>query len=359
MKNSKPMKIAIASAGRRAHYIEWFQHALRTQGIAGEVIAMEYRTNSASFALADRTVAMPAYNSLDYADAMRAWCTAERPDLLLCLNDYELQIMSEVLVDELRELGCRVAVLDQASQTIVLDKFQLAQALTKQGVPSPETRLGSEVAAILETSSPTSTFMVKHRFGSGSTGLHVATAANLVDAVAASASTALGQDGHPAQHGLASVIVQEYLPGTEYGVDGVFSVDGESQLLGVLARRKELMRGGDTDIATTVSADPFRQAMTRIGDLLAPAGPIDVDFRNNIAGEPLVIDINPRLGGGYPFCHRAGADLPAAVIRSAAGLAHQPELLDYAVGVTTVRREEFSVLRRDETLAPTAHYSTL
>ena len=105
MKPSTSMKIVIASAGRRAHYIDWFQSALRAQAIAGEVIAMEYRTTSPSFALADRTVAMPAYNSPDYADAMRTWFTAERPDLLLCLNDYELHILSGALADELRKLG--------------------------------------------------------------------------------------------------------------------------------------------------------------------------------------------------------------------------------------------------------------
>src|SRR5699024_1733551 len=57
-------------------------------------------------------------------------------------------------------------------------------------------------------------------------------------------------------------------------------------------------------------------------------------------------------------CHRAGADLPAALIRSAAGLADQPDLLDYAVGVITVRREEFTVLRSDDTTYPTAQTST-
>lgn len=358
MKPSTSMKIVIASAGRRAHYIDWFQSALRAQAIAGEVIAMEYRTTSPSFALADRTVAMPAYNSPDYADAMRTWFTAERPDLLLCLNDYELHILSGALADELRKLGCRVAVLAQDTQSVVLDKYRMGQALAQHGIPTPATSLGTEVAAVLEASSTNSTFIVKHRFGSGSTGLQLATATNLAEAVATSAATALGHDGHPVQNGPAAVVVQEYLPGAEYGVDGVFSVDGNSRLLGVLARRKEQMRGGDTDVATTVSAEPFRHTILRIGDLLGPTGAIDVDFRETCNGEPQVIDINPRLGGRYPFCHRAGADLPAALIRSAAGLADQPDLLDYAVGVTTVRREEFTVLCRDDTVHPTAQNST-
>src|SRR5699024_3194961 len=139
----------------------------------GEVIAMEYRTTSPSFALADRTVAMPAYNSPDYADAMRTWFTAERPDLLLGLNDYELHARSGAMPDELSELGCRVAVLAQDTRSVVLDKYRMGQALTEHGIPTPATGLGTEVAAVLEASSTICTFIVKHRFGSGSTGLQL------------------------------------------------------------------------------------------------------------------------------------------------------------------------------------------
>lgn len=344
MGSGKFLKIVIASAGRRAHYVQWFRDALRTQGIRGEVIAMEYRTTSPSLSLADRAVVFPAYNSPDYPDAIRSWVASERPDLFISLNDYELQILSEGLADELRELGCAVAVLDSASQSVVLDKYRMSTALQERGLPTPATYLGTGIESLIASSEENSEFVVKHRFGSGSSGLLFTTAADLNLTVMESAVTALGEDGLPAHNGPASVVVQERLPGTEYGIDGVFSVDGHSRLLGVLARRKDLMRSGDTDIATSVSAAPFREAIIGIGNLFHPAGAIDVDFRETAEGKPLVIDINPRLGGGYPFCHLAGADLPSALIRSVAGLAEIPSLLDYKLDVSTARREEFTVL---------------
>ena len=46
MKNSNGLKVVIASAAHRAHYVEWFKTALRTEGIHGEVIAFEYRRGS-------------------------------------------------------------------------------------------------------------------------------------------------------------------------------------------------------------------------------------------------------------------------------------------------------------------------
>lgn len=161
-----------------------------------------------------------------------------------------------------------------------------------------------------------------------------------------SAQSALGPDGKPAHH-VDSVIIQEHLPGPEYGVDGVFSVDGNSTFLGLVARRKDQMRDGDTDLATAVNPEPFRESIRKIGMLLCPTGSIDVDFMATSSGEVKVIDINPRMGGGYPFTHRAGADMPSALVRAAAGLEHLPELLEYQEGLTTARREEFTVINQN------------
>src|SRR5699024_908230 len=103
----------------------------------------------------------------------------------------------------------------------------------------------------VRAANPNGRFIVKHRFGSGSTGLCFASAADLGDAVSESAKSAKGGDGRASSNGLDAVVVQELLPGAEYGVDGVYPLDGEGSLLGVLARRKDRMRGGDTDVATT------------------------------------------------------------------------------------------------------------
>src|SRR5699024_6927596 len=95
-------------------------------------------------------------------------------------------------------------------------------------------------------------------------------------------------------------------------------------------------------------------SMAALGDHLKPVGPIDVDFREAADGTPLIIDVNPRFGGGYPFCHLAGADLPAHMVRSLAGLDHDPSLLSCRIGIKSARREEFSILDSARTLCPRA-----
>ncbi|MHA2787715.1 ATP-grasp domain-containing protein [Corynebacterium sp. S7] len=340
---TKSLKIVIASSGRRAHYIDWFKEALQKQGIPGEVIAMEYRATAVSLRLADRGVTTPAYNGPEYPTFIRNWVEKERPDLFFSMNDYELGIHSDGLANELRELGCIVGGIDDKAQELVLDKYRMAQALQEIGVGAAETFLGTQVDEIVASAEEGAKFVVKHRFGSGSSGLFIVTADRLAASVAQSAVTALNEYGRKSPEA-DYVIVQEFLPGPEYGVDGIFSLDGKHELLGVLARRTEVMFGGDPDLAVSADGGQFRKEMEKLGELLRPIGPVNADFRMNEAGEPHIIDINPRFGGGYPYCHAAGADMPSFLVRLAAGLDADPELLDYELGVTVARREAFQAV---------------
>lgn len=348
MANQTPMKIVIASSGRRAHYLGWFQDALREEGIPGEVIAMEYRETSPGFGIADRAVKMPAYNSPEYGVAIREWFQQERPDVFFCMNDYEIQALSGDIAEDLRKTGAVVTVLAPEKQDMVLDKYNMAVGLAAHGIPTPATYLGTAVDEVVANYPADAKFVVKHRFGAGSTGLEFPDAAGLRDAVARSAASALGEDGRPVDgDGADAVIIQDFLPGDEYGVDGIFTLDGRSQLLGVMARRVVHMRAGDPDTAVSAVPDRFRDLITQVGQLLQPTGPINLDVREDDDGVARVIDINPRLGGGYPYCHRAGARMPAALIRALRGLEHDPAMLQYEPGVTSTRREEFTVISRE------------
>ena len=343
MPAAKHLKIAIASAAHRAHYVDWFKEALLSQGVTGEVIALEYRASAPTLAYADAAVIMPAYNSPEYRGAVVEWARNASPDFFISLNDYELQILADGLADDLRELGCTVAALDSAAQSAVLDKHLMAATLHRCGIPTPTTWLGSEAAQVIKAN-PGGAFVVKHRFGSGSAGLVFASAQNLRTAVFESAELAKAGDGRASVDGLDAVIIQERLPGTEFGVDGIFSLRGTGELRGVLARRKDRMRSGDTDVATTVAADRFAGSLAALGRILKPVGAIDVDFKESADGSPLIIDVNPRFGGGYPFCHLAGADVPADIVRMLAGLDDDRSLLNCEPGITSARREGFALL---------------
>jgi carbamoyl-phosphate synthase large subunit len=64
---------------------------------------------------------------------------------------------------------------------------------------------------------------------------------------------------------------------------------------------------------------------------------IDIDFILTKDSEMFILDINPRFGGGYPFTHKAGVNLPACIISWLKNEPANPSLLQMRNNVTTVK----------------------
>ena len=127
-------------------------------------------------------------------------------------------------------------------------------------------------------------------------------------------------------------MVQPRERGQEVGLDVVCALDG-SALAGVLARRKVALRGGETSVAETCDPRPYWEVAHQLQSLLSPRGLVDVDVMCDDEGRISVLDINPRFGGGYPFCHAAGADVPMYYVTAAMGATPPAGWGSYEIGV--------------------------
>jgi len=70
----------------------------------------------------------------------------------------------------------------------------------------------------------------------------------------------------------------------------------------------------------------------RIGTSLGHTAMLDADVIVR-GGKPLLVELNPRFGGHYPFGHAAGANAPAALVALAQGREPDPDLLRAAPGI--------------------------
>ena len=66
--------------------------------------------------------------------------------------------------------------------------------------------------------------------------------------------------------------------------------------------------------------------------MLCHRGNLDVDVQEE-DGTYYVLEMNARFGGGYPFSHAAGADLPLALVLWAMGREPREEVLSARPGV--------------------------
>lgn len=343
------MRIIISSAGRRVYLVQWFRQALYDAGIAGDVVVFDHDPHAATAAAADDYRLVPAFASTDYAPALLDFVDEIQPELLISLNDYELTALSEGLADQLRSRGVVTPVLDAASHRIVADKLAMSQALQRVGIATPHTVVLSDVVGVNHLLSSAQHVIVKDRWGSGSSGLQRFTADE--------ACRWVEDQFHHATDAQArtfdQVILQPDLGGQEYGLDIVTDVRG-GPVEGVLARRKLAMRHGETSSAMTVENAPFIGLAAALNATLGIRGSVDVDIMLALDGTPHVIDINPRFGGGYPFVHVAGADVPHFYLASTLGFTPRTGWDAYRVGHVAAKHEGIIAFETAETTATEA-----
>lgn len=108
------------------------------------------------------------------------------------------------------------------------------------------------------------------------------------------------------------VLFQEKIQGQEYGLDVIHDLD--KNYLNTIVRKKIAMRSGETDAAMVVKDDKIENMGRCLGEKIKHIGNLDVDLF--VTDKCIyVLEMNARFGGGYPFSHYAGIDLPKAIIK--------------------------------------------
>lgn len=323
------MRIIISSAGRRVYLVQWFQQALADLGLGGEVYVLDHDPGAAAAAAADGYRQMPSYSSAEYSEIFWHTIGEVQPHLFISLNDYELTTLSEGLATQLRASGVAVPTLDNASHRTAADKYHMYRVLSEFGIATPRTVPLSDSVGVYELLETTEAVIIKDRWGSGSSGLRRFSRDQ--------AHRWLHSLEHT-QDALHKLVVQPDLGGMEYGLDIVTPVSGGG-VEGVLGRRKLAMRHGETSAAVTVDNAPFQRLAAALNGVLGIRGTIDVDCLLTDDGTQHVIDINPRFGGGYPFSHIAGADVPHFLVASTAGVAPKADWNSYQLDYMGAKHE--------------------
>ena len=319
------MNVLLTCAGRRNYLLEYFRAALDGRG---QVFATDSSIDAPALHEADRGFVVPPISRPEYIEHMLRLCREHEVALLVSLNDLELPLLARHR-ERFRAQGTTAVISSPEVVDICYDKWATCRFLERCGVTCPKSYLTLEATrAALDQGDVALPLVVKPRWGSASTGILVVDCADdlaptcrLVGRQAARPLPARASAGD-AEH---AILIQELIIGREYGRDIVNDLDGRH--VATFARCKLAMRAGETDRAVTVDREELHRLGAAIGGQLGHVGNLDCDV---LAAQDrmYVLDLNPRFGGGYPFSHAAGANLPAALLAWACNEAPDPSWLE-------------------------------
>jgi carbamoyl-phosphate synthase large subunit len=335
------MNVLLTCVGRRNYLVRYFKQALKGRG---SVFVADARADVPAFQEADESFRLPPIDHKDYIDSLLSICARLKICLIIPLTDPELPDLSEH-----RHRFIKIGTLPVVSSPEVIetcfDKWLTFTFLKRHGLDAVKTYVSLEEARLaLSDGNASFPLVIKPRWGSASTGIeHVDDLAELELAYdLMQRRNARARSSHPRiMQSDAALVIQELLTGQEYGLDIINDLQG--RYVATLVKQKLLMRAGETDRAITVRHEQLEQLGETIGQTLCHIGNLDCDVFDTGMGY-YIVDMNPRFGGGYPFSHAAGADLPAALISWALCEEAEPRWLTVAPDVIASKYDSLAIV---------------
>jgi carbamoyl-phosphate synthase large subunit len=247
---------------------------------------------------ASRRAIVPRGEDPRFVDAVLELCRREDVEVVVPTVDTELLPFASARA-RYADAGVRLVLASGPTLRVCLDKWLLAERC-RDAVCVPATAVVDDAFDPAAHALPA---IVKPRSGSGSRGIRLVERREELDA--------LERDG--------TLLVQEHLPGTEYSLDVLARDDGHVAAVVPRARLKV-----DSGIAVTGRTlhderlDTFARDVARLIGLTTVA---NVQVKEDSAGTPALLEVNPRFPGTMPLTVASGVDMPRLAIAEALGVA--------------------------------------
>ncbi len=328
------MNVLLASVGRRSYLIKYFKE---TNGV--DAVHVSNSEETVAFQYADKAVISPMIYDENYIPFMIDYCKNNKIDLLISLFDIDLPVLA-ANKEKFEEIGVKLVISDKKVVDICNDKWKTYEFLKSNGFNVPKTYLKLEdTLAALKLGELSYPIIIKPRFGCGSLAMSSAEDEDEImyyykRNTRAVSRTYIKYESNAVED---KIIFQEKLDGQEYGVDIINDLDGNFK--SAVVKKKMAMRAGETDISETVNEPAVFKEAARLGRLTGHIANMDCDFFL-VDGKAYVLEMNVRFGGGYPFSHIAGVNLPQAIVNWAKGEIVPDESLAAKCGVKAFKEIE-------------------
>lgn len=323
------MNILLTSTGRRTYLVNYFKDALQGKGKV-------YASNSIlTYALtqADKYVITPNIYDDGYIEFLLEYCHNENITVIISLFDIDLPILAKHK-NRFEKNGITVIVSDYSVTQICNDKWQTYNFLNTIGIKQVATYISLDaVKNDLRSNKLNFPLILKPRWGMGSIGIYEVDNEVELEVLYNKLKNKIFETYlkyESVQDPFSCILIQEKINGQEYGLDVLN--DLQSCYVTTIAKKKIAMRAGETDIAEIVNAASFETLGKKISSSLRHIANLDVDCFVTDDGEIVVLEMNCRFGGQYPFSHLAGVDFPQQIVNWIQGKVTDLSLVTPQVG---------------------------
>jgi len=312
------MNILFTSAGRRVALIEIFKNNLDKDD---KLFAIDCDPTAPGLYVVDVGIIVPKVNTTNYIPSLKQIIQTYNIKLLIPLLDTELPILAKNK-PELELFGTTVMISSPQMVKIAFDKYQTYLTCKENNIPVPITYLFGLIGRE-DFKNLNFPVIVKPRFGSASIGVHKCD--DLEELIF------YGKR-------IRDLLVQEYVEGYEVTADVLFGLKNE--LLSYVLRKRIKIRAGEVERGMTIKDSRIFDLIEIFAKTFQFQGPINIQFFITDRG-PILTEINPRFGGGYPLSYYAGINFPKMIMNMINGIEVKPNF-NY--------REDYLMLRYDDAI---------
>lgn len=309
------MNVLIIAAGRRTSLVRAFADEVHKRG--GQVFAGDVDGLAPALDFADTAIRTRRSDEPGYLAALVATVNMYLISFIVPTIDADLPILAGAR-EELAALGCLAAISAPSFVTTTLDKYRTGVAFGAAGIHVP----WSWLPPVDDTGLLPADVFVKPRAGSASQDTFKITREQLP------AVLELHTDS----------VVQEVLTGPEITIDALLDLNGTP--IHYVPRARIRILAGESVQGVTLDHDPelevWIERVLGVCSRLGAVGPLTIQAFLTPDG-PVLSEINPRFGGGFPLALEAGGAYPGWLLDMAAGEPVAPRLGEYESGVYMTR----------------------
>ena len=289
---------------------------------------------SYSLLLADGYVLTPQFHDKTYIDFLISYCQENNIKAIFSFSEMDMIVLSKNK-EQFQKHGITVVVSDELIIRLCNDKWKSHQFLLSLGLKQPKTYIDINLLKQdIKSGIVSFPLFFKPRWGVGSIGLFQVDAFEEIDIIYWKIHHKIFNSGlkHESEQDKDfCVLMQEKINGIEHGID-IFN-DLNGNYVTCVPKRKLLMESS-TKMAQIVWDKKFEDIAKIISYNLKHISDLDVDCFLTETGEIVVLEMNCRFGGQYPFSHLAGARFPMQIIDWLSGNPTSEKYISYNVGVT-------------------------